>query len=91
MRKILFFQAVDHLVGTFRVFVIEIVRDFYKTVGCTTHGREYNKCGFATLRNELADTLHSFRRADGRTAEFHYLHNLTIFNFTICLCLNVYS
>ena len=83
MKHVFIFKAVDYLVCTVRVFLVEIVRYFDKRVCCAAHGREDNKCGLTSFCYERRYFLYPFWRTNGSASKFHYFHDSNIFDFRV--------
>ncbi|CDB84049.1 unknown [Bacteroides clarus CAG:160] len=55
------FQPVDNLVSTFRILLVQIVRNLNQCVCGTRHGRENHNLTF-TIGNQFGHFLHSLSR-----------------------------
>ena len=91
MPVVLLFQAVDDLVGTVGVLLVEVIGNLNKRVGRSRHGRQYYKHWVSRLCDKLGHFFHSLGCSDGCAAKFHDFHICCSFNYysssLICILL----
>lgn len=82
-------KIIDYLIGTFRVFLVQIVRNLYQCVCCAAHSRQYYECRLTALGYQCGHLAHPFGRTYRCATKLHYLHILDFYGFEILFMCSV--